>query len=72
MLLQACLGLEIRASESRIYLYHSALPEKLQQIQIRNLKVGNGSVDLSCERFADSVSVNILRRSGDVEIVAVR
>ena len=72
MLLQACLGLEIRASESRICLHHSALPEKLQQIQIGNLKVGNGSVDLSFERFADSVSVNILRRSGDVEIVAIR
>lgn len=72
MLLQACLGLEIRASESRIYLHHSALPEKLDEIRIRNLKVRNGSVDLSCERYADSVSVNILRRSGNVEIVAVR
>jgi len=72
MLLQACLGLEIRAGESRIYLHHSALPEKLQRISIRNLKVGNASVDLACERYADSVSVNILRRSGAVEVVAVR
>jgi glycogen debranching enzyme len=72
MLLQACLGLEIRASESRIYLHHSALPEKLQHIRIRNLTVGNASVDLACERYADSVSVNILRRSGDVEIVSMR
>jgi hypothetical protein len=72
MLLQACLGLEIRATESRIYLHHPALPEKLQQIRICNLKVGNGSVDLSFERFADSVSVNILRRNGKVEIVVLR
>ena len=72
MLLQACLGLEIRASESRVYLYHSALPEKLQHIRIRNLKVANGSVDLSCERYADTVSVNILRRTGNIEIVAIR
>jgi glycogen debranching enzyme len=72
MLLQACLGLEIRARESRIYLHYSALPEKLQGIRILNLKVGNSSVDLACERYADSVSVNILRRSGDVEIVAMR
>ena len=72
MLLQACLGLEIRASESRIYLHHSALPEKLQHIRIRNLTVGSASVDLACERYADSVSVNILRRSGDVEIVSMR
>jgi glycogen debranching enzyme len=72
MLLQACLGLEIRASESRIYLHHSALPEKLQHIRIRNLRVGNASVDLACERYADSVSVNILRRTGEVEIVSIR
>ncbi|HEY2469615.1 MAG TPA: amylo-alpha-1,6-glucosidase [Terracidiphilus sp.] len=72
MLLQACLGLEIRASESRVYLYHAALPEKLQHVRIRNLKVGNGSVDISCERYADTVSVNILRRSGNIEIVSIR
>ncbi len=72
MLLQACLGLEIRASESRIYLHHAALPEKLEHIRIRNLRVGNASVDLACDRYADSVSVNILRRSGAVEIVAMR
>ncbi len=72
MLLQACLGLEIRASESRIYLHHSALPEKLQHIRIRNLRVGNASVDLACERYADSVSVNILRRTDEVEIVSIR
>lgn len=72
MLLQACLGLEIRASESRLYMHHSALPEKLQHVRIRNLKVGNGNVDISCERYADTVSVNILRRSGNVEVVAIR
>ena len=70
MLLQACLGLEIRAGESRICLHYPALPEKLQFIRVRNLKVGSGSVDLSFERYADSVSVNILRRSGKVEIMA--
>jgi glycogen debranching enzyme len=72
MLLQACLGLEIRASESRIYLHHPALPEKLQYVRIHNIRVGDASVDLACERYADSVSVNILRRSGEVEIVSMR
>jgi glycogen debranching enzyme len=72
MVLQACLGLEIKANESRLYMHHSALPEKLQHVRIRNLKIGNGSVDISCERYADTVSVNILRRTGNVEIVAMR
>lgn len=72
MALQACLGLEIRAAESRLYMHHSALPEKLQHVRIRNLRIGNGSVDVLCERYADTVSVNILRRSGNIEIVAMR
>lgn len=72
MVLQACLGLEVRAQESRIYLHHSALPEELKQVHIRNLRVGNASVDLAFERYAETVGVNILRRSGEVEIVALR
>jgi glycogen debranching enzyme len=72
MVLQACLGLEIRALESRIYLHHAALPETLKQVLIRNLKIGKGSVDLSFERDSDTVGVNVLRRTGDVDIVEIR
>jgi hypothetical protein len=64
--------LEVRARESRIYLHHSALPEGLKQVKIRNIRVGNGSVDLAFERYAETVGVNILRRTGDIEIVAIR
>jgi glycogen debranching enzyme len=70
--LQACLGVEIRAEESRIYLHHSALPESLREVHIRNLRVGRGAVDLSFERYAETVGVNIKRRVGQVEIVAIR
>jgi glycogen debranching enzyme len=70
--LQACLGLEISAREQRLYLHHSALPENLQQVHISNLKVGNADVDLSFERYSESVGVNIRRRTGDIEIVSMR
>jgi glycogen debranching enzyme len=72
MVLQACLGIDVRALESRVYLHYSALPEKLNEVRIRNLKVGSADVDLSFERYQQTVSVNILRRSGHVEIVALR
>jgi glycogen debranching enzyme len=72
LVLQACLGLSICAKESRIYLYHTALPEALPGVRIRNLKVGNASVDLALQRHAEMVGVEILRRTGDVEIVAIR
>ncbi len=72
MVLQACLGIEIRAQESRIYLHHSALPESLEEVHIRNLRVGTGSVDLYFERYAETVGVNIERRVGNIEIMALR
>ncbi len=72
LVLQACLGLEVRALESRVYLHYAALPESLSQVKIRNLRVGNASVDFSFVRYSDTVGVNILRRSGEVEIVALR
>ncbi|MFL6451900.1 MAG: glycogen debranching N-terminal domain-containing protein [Bryobacteraceae bacterium] len=69
LLLQSCLGLSIRAEESRIYLTYPTLPEALPSVRIRNIKVGNASVDLNFERHAETVAVDILRRSGDVEII---
>jgi glycogen debranching enzyme len=70
MVLQACLGLSIDARESRIELCHTALPPALQRVEIRNLKVGPASVDLAFERYAEMVGVNVLRRTGEVGIVA--
>jgi glycogen debranching enzyme len=70
--LQACLGLSIHAKESRVYLHHTALPETMRQVRIRNLKIGNSSVDLAFERHAETVGVDILQRTGDIEIVALR
>jgi glycogen debranching enzyme len=72
MTLQACLGLSIDARESKIHLYHTALPVSLQRVEIRNLNVGAASLDLAFERYTDSVGINVLRRTGNVEILSVR
>jgi glycogen debranching enzyme len=70
LILQSCLGLHIDAHRSRIYLNHTCLPEALPSVQIRNIHVGDASVDLGFERHAQAVAVNILRRQGDVEVIA--
>jgi glycogen debranching enzyme len=70
--LQSCLGLSINANESRIYLYHTALPEALPSVRIRNLAVGNATVDLSFERYSESVGVDITRRRGEVEVLSLK
>jgi glycogen debranching enzyme len=71
LLIQSCLGLSIRAKESRIYLNRPALPEAVPSLQIRNIRIGNASVDLGFERHAEAVAVDILRRTGDIEIVSM-
>lgn len=72
MLLQACLGLSIRGHPAQISFSYPLLPEFLPEVRIRNLRVGKGSVDLVLRRYPQNVSIDIERREGDIEIVAVK
>jgi len=72
MTLQACLGLSISAKDSRLHLYHTALPEALSRVEVRNLRIRDSVIDIAFERYAETVGVNVLRRSGDVEILALK
>jgi glycogen debranching enzyme len=72
LILQSCLGLSIKAKESRIYLRHMALPESIPRVRVRNLRIGSASVDLAFVRRAETVGVDILRREGDIEIISIR
>ena len=68
--LQACLGISIDARKGRIYLAHTALPEALPHVRIRNLKIGDACVDLGLRRHEHAVAVEVLRRTGNIEIVS--
>ena len=70
MILQSCLGLSISAKDSRLQLYHTALPEALKRVEIRNLRIRDAVIDIAFERYAETVGINVLRRSGNVEILA--
>jgi glycogen debranching enzyme len=72
LVLQSCIGLTIRAPESRIYFYYPSLPESIQRLKILDLKVGSSSVDLELRRYEKVVSVDILRREGELEIVTIK
>lgn len=72
MLLQACLGLELRGSAAQVSFSYSVLPEFLQEVRIKNLRVGGGSVDLLLRRHAQDVSISIDRREGNVEIMTIK
>ena len=71
LLLQAALGIEIRALHNQVRFTHPVLPEFLRELRISNLRIGKAVVDLSLQRHAQNVSIGILRREGEVEIIAV-
>ncbi len=72
LLLQSCLGLSIEAPRARLSFSQPVLPPFLEHIQIRNLRIGEAEVDLSLERHAKDVGINILRREGHIEIVVTK
>jgi glycogen debranching enzyme len=72
MLLQVCMGLSIRGSPAQISFSSPLLPPFLREVQIRNLRVGGASVDLSLRRHANDVSIRLDCREGNVEILTVK
>jgi glycogen debranching enzyme len=73
LLLEACLGLSVLASEKRVTFCRPLLPRFLQQVTIEELKVGEARVDLLLTRHDEGdVGVNVLRRAGEVEVVVFK
>jgi glycogen debranching enzyme len=68
LLLQSCLGLLIDAPRARLSFSQPVLPPFLEHIQIKNIRIGDATVDLSLERHTQDVDINIMRREGRVEI----
>jgi glycogen debranching enzyme len=69
MLIEACLGLSVRAPERQICFTKPRLPSNLNQIRIQNLRVADASADFLIRRDGATVKVEILRKTGSVEIV---
>ncbi|HEU4930007.1 MAG TPA: amylo-alpha-1,6-glucosidase, partial [Candidatus Krumholzibacteria bacterium] len=71
-MLQSMLGLTIDAPKKQIRFERSVMPEAIKNIRIRNLRIGEATVDLALQRYALDVGIELLRRDGEVEIVAVK
>jgi glycogen debranching enzyme len=73
LLLEACLGLSMLASERRLTFAKPLLPRFLQQVTIRGLKVGDARADLLLTRHDEGdVGVNVLRRDGALDVVVLK
>jgi glycogen debranching enzyme len=58
MLLQACLGLSIDAECSQVEVRNPVLPTGIDQLSIRDLRIGDGAIDLTFERNGSRVAVH--------------
>lgn len=68
-LLQASLGLNFDIAHHAIVLNRPRLPPFLDEVRLRKLRLNaKASIDLSLRRRGNDVSVNVLRRDGDVVV----
>ena len=72
LLLQACLGMTIDAPRGRVRFDNPLLPDLIELMNVRGLKVGSSSLDLMFQRRDKDVSVNVVSRKGPVEVIVVK
>jgi glycogen debranching enzyme len=67
-LLEASLGLEFDPFSQEVRLHNPRLPAFLDEVILRDLRLGAASIDLRVRRHSGTVSVDSLRINGDVRV----
>jgi glycogen debranching enzyme len=71
LLLQSCLNLRVLGTESRVVFGRPILPPYLHGVSVRGLRVGAAELDLVVLRHDDDTSVDVPRKTGNVEVITV-
>ncbi|MBV8200535.1 MAG: amylo-alpha-1,6-glucosidase, partial [Acidobacteria bacterium] len=69
LLLQSTIGLQIDAPNRRLCLDRPELPPLLKRLELRNLRIGGASLDLTFRRHLRDVGVTVEHKSGELEVV---
>ncbi|WP_315776378.1 MULTISPECIES: amylo-alpha-1,6-glucosidase [unclassified Bradyrhizobium] len=70
-LLEAALGLEFDAARGEIRLRNPRLPAFLDWVVLRDLRLGNSTIDLRIRRHGEDISMEVLRRRGQIQVSLV-
>jgi glycogen debranching enzyme len=70
-LLEAALGLEFDVERNEIRMRNPRLPVFLNEVVLRDLQLGPSTVDLRVRRHGDDVSMEVLRRRGEIQVSIV-
>jgi len=71
-LLGACLGLELKHEQDEIRLREPVMPDFLDEVVIRNIRLGGSRADLRLHRYGSDVTANVLARSGSARILIAK
>ena len=71
-LVEACLGMTLDALRNEIRFEHPVLPDFINELEIRGLAVNSSKVDIVLRRYAESVGVEVRRRSGDADVIVIK
>jgi len=69
MMLEACLGVTVDAVRGEVRIDQPALPEGIDWLELRNLRVGEGTVSITFRRVGEKVVPST--DNGDVRVVAM-
>jgi glycogen debranching enzyme len=69
LILQALLGISARADENRLTVNKPQLPDWLNWVELRNLRVGNSRISLLFRREGSITGFSLIDRDGDVRVV---
>jgi glycogen debranching enzyme len=70
-LIEAALGIEFDPRAGEVRLRNPRLPEFLDEVIVRNLQLGESSVDFMLRRHGDEVSLQILHTRGTIQVSVV-
>ena len=69
LILQALLGISARADENRLTVNKPQLPDWLNWVELRNLRVGNSRISLLFRREGTITGFSLIDRDGDIRVV---
>jgi len=71
-LLAACLGLELVHDRNQIRFRDPVMPDFLNEVVIRNLRLGASRVDVRLHRYGQDVTANVLAREGSLRVAVLK
>jgi glycogen debranching enzyme len=71
-LLAACLGLHLVHDDDQVCFQNPVAPEFLQEVVIRNLRLGPSRMDVRLHRYGHDMTANVLSRAGTAGLVVVK